>query len=58
MNGTKFLHIDIMMGERFVCTLHYKYCPAFNIRYNDLKKFIEEKRPSLKGKEYTIEFDA
>ena len=52
----KTLIFDIMLHGRFVCTLAYKYCPLFPIDYDDLKKSIEEKRPSLVGKGYNIAF--
>ena len=51
MNVFKF---DIMLNGRFVCTLRYKYCALFPIDFEDLKKFILSKRPSLKGKDYRI----
>nr|DAM05305.1 MAG TPA: hypothetical protein [Caudoviricetes sp.] len=51
MNTFKF---DIMLNGRFVCTLRYKYCALFPINFEDLKKFILSKRPSLKGKDYRI----
>ena len=45
---------DIMLNGRFVCTLRYKYYALFPIDFEDLKKFILSKRPSLKGKDYRI----
>ena len=47
---------DIMLNGRFVCTLKYKYCTLFPIDLEYLKKFILNKRPSLKGKDYRIAF--
>ncbi len=52
----KTLFIDIMLYGRFVCTLRYKYCPLFPIDLDELEKFILSKRPTLKGKDYRIEF--
>ena len=52
----KALFLDIMLNGRFICTLKYKYCPLFAIDYNELLKFVEQKRPSLKGKQYRIMF--
>lgn len=46
----KTIFLDVMLNDRFVCTLKYKFCPLFPIELGDLKKFIESKRPSLKGK--------
>lgn len=52
----KTLKFDIMLHGSFVCTLEYKCCPLFPIDIDDLKKFIEQKRPSLVGKGYNIAF--
>ena len=46
----------IMLDGRFVCTLKYKYSPLFPIDFEELKKFILKKRPTLKGKDFRIEF--
>lgn len=45
---------DVMLNGRFICTLKYKYCQLFPIDFEDLKKFILSKKPSLKGKDYRI----
>lgn len=45
----KTFTFDIMLNGRFVCAL-------FPIDLEDLKKFILNKRPSLKGKDYRIAF--
>jgi hypothetical protein len=34
--------------------MKYRYCPLFPLEIDELKKFIEDKHPSLKGKDYTI----
>ena len=47
---------DVMLNGQFVCTLKYHYCPLFPITQQELSKFIEDKRPSLKGKDYRIAF--
>ena len=52
----KALFLDIMLDGKFICTLKYKYCPLFTIDYNGLLKFVEQKRPTLKGKPYRIMF--
>lgn len=59
--------IDIMLRNRFVCQLDYDrrgrleiidgeamevYDPA------DIAQFVEERRPSLRGKPYNISFSA
>ena len=52
----KALFLDIMLDGKFICTLKYKYCPLFTIDYNELLKFVEQKRQALKGKPYRIMF--
>ena len=52
----KKFRFDVMLHGRFVCTLVYMFCPLFLIELDELTKFIEEKRPSLKGKDYNIAF--
>lgn len=47
---------DVMLNGRFICTLKYKYCALFPIDFEDLTKFILNKRPSLKGKDFRIVF--
>lgn len=56
MKKNKALFLDIMLNDRFVCTLKYMYCPLFAIRYEELIKFVLDKRPSLKGKPFRIMF--
>lgn len=52
----KTLVLDIMLSGRFVCTLKYKYCALFPIDFEELKKYILKKRPTLRGKDYRIAF--
>ena len=33
MKKNKALFLDIMLNDRFVCTLKYMYCPLFVIEY-------------------------
>lgn len=56
MKKNKALFLNIMLNDRFVCTLKYMYCPLFAIRYEALIKFVLDKRPSLKGKPFRIMF--
>lgn len=56
MKKDKALFLDIMLNNRFVCTLKYMYCPLFAIRYEALIKFVLDKKPSLKGKPFRIMF--
>lgn len=52
----KTFTFDVMLNGRFVCTLKYKYCALFPIDFEDLKKFVFKKRPTLKGKDFRIAF--
>lgn len=56
MKKNKAQFLDIMLNDRFVCTLKYMYCPLFAIRYEALIKFVLDKRPTLKGKPFRIMF--
>ncbi len=49
-------NFDVMLNGRFVCSLKYQYCPMFPITEEELSRFVESKRPSLKGKKYNIAF--
>ncbi len=52
----KWLIFDVMLQDRFICTLKMKFCPLFPVSENEIKDFVESKRPSLKGKKYIIAF--
>ena len=52
----KDLIFDVMLNGRFVCTLKYSFCPLSPITPEEIAKFVESKRPSLKGKKYNIAF--
>lgn len=56
MKKNEALFLDIMLNDRFVCTLKYMYCPLFARKYEELIKFVFDKRPSLKGKPFRIMF--
>lgn len=47
---------DVMLNGRFVCTLMYKYRELSPIDFEDLEKFVLQKRPTLKGKDFRIAF--
>lgn len=47
---------DVMLNGRFICTLMYKYRALFPIDFEDLEKFVLQKRPTLKGKDFRIVF--
>lgn len=46
----KTLVFDVMINGRFVCTLHYRYCPASPIKVEELEAFVISKRPTLRNK--------
>ena len=57
--------LDVMLNDRFVCQLKYdgmpfpelvdgKIVPVYDA--DDMKRFVFEKRPSLRGKDIKIEF--
>ena len=48
------LKFDVMLNGRYVCTMTYKYCHAFVITEDEITKFVEDKRPSLKVKKWNI----
>ena len=62
----RVLLLDIMLGDEFLCQLRYDGhgFPTLlengtfveEVRYEDLQKFVEDKKPSLIGKDYHIEF--
>lgn len=52
----KKIKFDVMLGDRWQCTLTYEYCPLFPLDEQDLREFIEEQRPTLKNKPYIIAF--
>lgn len=52
----KKIKFDVMLGDRWQCTLTYEYCTLFPLDEQDLREFIEEQRPTLKNKPYRIAF--
>ena len=52
----KTVYLDIMLGGRFYCQLRYEYCPLFPVDGRELEDYILNKRPSLRGKDFTINF--
>ena len=50
------LILDIMLGDRFVCTLRYKHNPAFILTTKELADFVVSKRPTLRDKPFRIFF--
>lgn len=54
--GYRVVYLDIMLRDLFVCQLTYRYCPLFPIESEELRKFVLEKRPTLRNKKFTIAF--
>ena len=52
----KTVYLDIMLGGRFFCQLRYEYCPLFPVEERAIKEYVLSKRPSLKGKDFIINF--
>lgn len=50
------LTFDVMLHDRYVCTMKYRYCPLFMIDIRELEDYVTSRRPSLKGKPFRIEF--
>ncbi len=48
------LKFDVMLCRRYVCTMTYRHCAAFPITEEELTAYVESRRPSLRGKPYTI----
>lgn len=52
----KTVYLDIMLDGRFYCQLQYEYCPLFPVEERAIKDYVLSKRPSLKGKDFIINF--
>lgn len=50
----KTLVFDVMLDGRFVHTFRYQYCPLFPIDEQELEKFVTDRLPTLKGKDFKI----
>ena len=48
------IRFDIMLRGRYVCTMTYRHFAAFPITEDELTVYVESRRPSLRGKPYTI----
>ena len=48
---------DIMLGDRFLCTMRHRYLPCFPIDLEKIVREIFERRPSLQKKRFTIATD-
>ena len=44
------IFVDIMMDDRFLFTMKYKWLACFAFNVEDVQRKVFEMRPSLKGK--------
>jgi hypothetical protein len=67
MATKNIIKFDVMMKDRYICTMQMplglNYLkgyegdkPVFDVPFDAFRGFVEQKRPSLKGKRYHIEF--
>lgn len=52
------LKYDIMLGDRFLCTMRHKYLPCFPLDLEKMIGEIFERRPSLRDKRFVIATDS
>ena len=52
----KTLVFDVMLDGRFIHTFRYQYCPLFPIDEQELEKFVTDRLPTLKSKDFKIVF--
>lgn len=50
------LTFDVMLGGRYVCTMRYRDRPLFPIDAEELRRFVTSNRPTLRDKDFRIEF--
>lgn len=50
------LVFDVMLKDRYVCTMRYKHLPVFAITEKEITDYVISQRPSLKNKPFTIAF--
>lgn len=48
---------DVMLGDRFVCSMRCEHNPIVPLSMDRLQKLIVRKYPSLRGKEFIILFN-
>lgn len=52
----KEIRFDVMLGDRWQCTLTYRYCPLFPLDIEDIRRFVIEQRPTLRNQQFEIAF--
>jgi len=56
--GTKVIYLDIMVNGKFHCQVPMIYSPLFAIDTEQARKYVLEKKPYLRGKDFTIAFSS
>lgn len=51
-----FVKFDVMLNDRYVCTMRYRHLPVFAITEKEIVDYVISQRPSLKNKPFTIAF--
>lgn len=52
----KSVKLDIVIGDRFYCTIVWKYNPLWPINFNELEDEIISRLPYLRGKQFQVCF--
>ena len=50
------LIFDVMLDGRFIRTMKYRYCYAAPIEEEDIARFVTDRLPTLKDKDFKIRF--
>ena len=50
------LIFDVMLDGRFIKTMKYRYCSAAPIEEEDSARFVTDRLPTLKDKDFKIRF--
>lgn len=51
-----YVKFDVMLWDRWICTLRYPHSPIFVLTVKELEDFVIEQKPSLKDKPFKIAF--
>ena len=50
----KVILIDVMLNGSFVCQVQMPHCALFPVTDREIRQYVINKRPSLKGKAFKI----
>lgn len=53
---TKTIKLDIMIGDRYYCSLKWTFVPCHVTNEGEIRAFVERKLPTLKGKTIHVAF--